>query len=114
MLEDLSTAGKIGVGLVGLGLVIGLLSTIADTSLFGVSGGTLVFFGVLVLVISALRGDGQQQQQQMVVVQGGQGSAAAGEQGAREAVRCPDCERLNPMRAAYCGQCGTHIVKKAG
>lgn len=106
---EASAAMKVGTGLIGLGLVIGLLTSVADTAIFGISGGSLVFFGLLILVIATMRGEGsQQQQQQLVIVQGD-----GGDEEAQEAVRCPSCQGLNPMRASFCGGCGTGLGKRS-
>lgn len=102
---------KVGFGLIGLGLVIGLLTSVADTAIFGISGGSLVFFGVLILVVATFRSGGsQQQQQQLVIVQG---DGPGEDEEAQQAVRCPDCQGLNPMRASYCGGCGAGLGKRA-
>ncbi len=102
---------KIGLALIGIGIVLGLLGGIAELGELGGSSGMFIFFGLVVLLVGAWRGGGsQQQQQQLVVVQNGGDEGARTE---RAAVRCPDCGELNPMEAGYCGNCGHPLGKQA-
>lgn len=106
---------KVGLVLIGLGIILGLLGGIAELGELGGSSGMFIFFGLVVLLIGAWRGgSGQQQQQQLVVVQGNGGGDQGGQGQQQAAVRCPDCKELNPMEAAYCGECGHPLGKKAG
>lgn len=104
---------KVGLALIGIGIVLSLLGGIAELAELGGTSGMFIFFGLVVLLVGAWRGGGsrQQQQQQLVVVRGdGNGQDAQTEQAA---VRCPDCKELNPMEAAYCGNCGHPLGKTA-
>lgn len=107
---------QVGIYLIGAGVVLALFGGFGSLDVLGELAGTFIFFGIVAVIIAAFRGGGgsQQQQQQVVVVQnGGEAGARGGEQHEEAAVRCPECERLNPVHASFCGQCGRSLGKTA-
>ena len=103
----------VGLGLIGFGILIGALTPVTGSGFVPLGGGTFVFFGLVILVVAALRGRGhQQQQQQQVVVITPEPGPAPGQPAGGARVRCPSCGHLNAGAAGFCGECGTTLGRR--
>jgi hypothetical protein len=102
----------------GIGLLVagGLLNAIVGATtrsyendpLDGI-GGLMMFVGLILIIVGAVKGTGggQQQQQQVVVYAGAPGDAAPATP--RLDLRCATCRTLNERNARFCMECGKPI-----